>query len=77
MPQKLPEGALLFSAKLRKAFDEVIAAPDLNPRTKPFVESMKQFGETHGFVTAKQASKLGTYHTAVVTKGYSENSWWK
>lgn len=77
MPQKLPEGALLFSAKVKKAFDDVLAAPELNPRTAPFIESMKSFGETHGFITAKQASKLGTYHTAVVTKGFSKNSWWQ
>lgn len=57
---QIPNGALVYNAKIKKAFEEVLAAPELNPKTIPFISSMQSFAETYGFLTEKQASKLGT-----------------
>ena len=76
MTKVLPEGARPFSAKIKNALDEIYNHEDLRENSKPYIQSVKDFGEETGFLTEAQLSSIGKIHMAVVTKGYSHNSWW-
>ena len=77
MTKQMPDGALIFKREVKTALKEILDHKDTSPGGKEFIQSIYNFADDSGFLTQKQASKAGEMHTAIVTKGYVRNGWWK
>ncbi len=65
---------LTFSPQVANAMVEILNHSDTRPGVKAYVARTLTEAKETGFLTDRQASKVGSIHYAVVSK--TQNSWW-